>query len=343
MQVSVKYKKLINYVVGPLLFVILTYSIYLKIIRQPHRHEAWQNIQTAIIHNRQLLFAIFVLMLINWGIEARKWQLLIKSVQKVSLFTGFKAVLSGLSFSLFMPNGIGDYVGRMLYMDEGNRLRSIAVNFVGGLSQLITTLLFGSIGLYYLMHYILPSDAYFLHIPAIWLRSLLVIFILLIGILLLLYFKIALFIQWFEKIKWIRKYRGLIDSLETFHYDLLLRVLLLAILRYAIFTTQYILMFRLFDVHIPVIAAIWSTSLLLLAMSIIPTIPVAELGIRGELGIKIFGLLSANTLAIVGVTGFVWAINSVLPSLVGSLFVLSLRVFKKNLSDTEEHRMEKKG
>ena len=45
----------------------------------------------------------------------------------MSAFTAYKAVLSGVSLSLFVPNGIGDYAGRLVYMREGNRLKSITL------------------------------------------------------------------------------------------------------------------------------------------------------------------------------------------------------------------------
>ncbi len=79
-------------------------------------------------------------MLINWGIEAKKWQVLASRIEQVNYFTAFKAVLSGLSLSLFVPNGIGDYAGRIAYMHEGNRLRSVTLTLVGSMAQLVVTL-----------------------------------------------------------------------------------------------------------------------------------------------------------------------------------------------------------
>ena len=79
----------------------------------------------------------------------------------------------------------------------------------------------------------------------------------------------------------------------------------------------------------PLKEAIWSVSILFLLIAIVPTIPIAELGVRGEISIKVFGLFSSNTLGIVSAAGFIWLINLIIPALVGSLFVLSLRIFKK--------------
>jgi hypothetical protein len=152
---------------------------------------------------------------------------------------------------------------------------------------------------------------------------------------LLFYFRISLFVKWFKKIPFVYKHRKLINSLEAFKFSLLMRILLISFLRYAIFVAQYILAFYLFNLVIPTGTAVWLVTLLLLLMVIIPTIPIAELGIRGEVGIKVFGLVSSNTLGIVSATGFIWLINILLPALVGSLFVLSLKIFKKNMQENK--------
>ena len=70
-----------------------------------------------------LLLFVFV----NWGIEARKWQLLMKAVQPMSFITAFKSVLCGVTLSLNTPNRMGEYGGRILFVKEGNRIKAIAL------------------------------------------------------------------------------------------------------------------------------------------------------------------------------------------------------------------------
>ncbi|ANI89202.1 hypothetical protein A9P82_07800 [Arachidicoccus ginsenosidimutans] len=328
MNLNPRYKKILNYVVGPVLFVILAFSIYHKIVKQPHLKESWQSIRETIARHYYLLALMIALMFINWTIEARKWQLLIRPVQRVSLFTGFKAVLSGLSLSLFIPNGAGEYLGRMLYMSEGNRLRSVAVSFVGSLSQLLVTLIVGVIGLHYLLANVPAFGADIIGLNKFWLKALLYAVYIFIVFFLLLYFKISLFVTWFEKIPFVYKHRVLINSLESFHKHLLLRILLLSFFRYTIFIAQYVLMFYLFNVSMPLFWAIGSASVFFLLLAIVPTVPIAELGVRGEISIRVFGALAQNTLGIISATGFIWLLNIIIPSLAGSLFVLSLRIFK---------------
>lgn len=138
-----------------------------------------------------------------------------------------------------------------------------------------------------------------------------------------------MFVRWFEKIPFVHKHRVFVSSLEQFDNPLLLRILLLSFIRYIVFIAQYVLMFYLCNVQMPMLWAVSSVSVLFLLLAIVPTIPIAELGVRGEISIKVFGLLTANTLGVISVAGFIWLINIIIPSLIGSLFVLSLRIFKK--------------
>ena len=157
MSLKKKYKIWINYVVGPLLFIILSFSIYYKVKNQAGLQETKDLLKGAVSGNNiWLLLLLVLLMCINWGIEARKWHLLVCRVQPVNYFTAYKAVLSGVSLSLFVPNGIGDYAGRLVYMEEGNRLKSITLTVVGSMAQLIITLTGGLAGLLYLSKAVIP-------------------------------------------------------------------------------------------------------------------------------------------------------------------------------------------
>ncbi|RYY96353.1 MAG: hypothetical protein EOO11_13665, partial [Chitinophagaceae bacterium] len=110
-------KKFSNYFLGPLLFAWLLYSIRGQVLRQPHLAASWREVTGAFGSGRAAyLVAIVGLMGVNWGLEAAKWRLLVAPVQPVGFWNALRAVLSGVSFSVTMPNRIGEYLGRMLYI-----------------------------------------------------------------------------------------------------------------------------------------------------------------------------------------------------------------------------------
>ena len=112
------------------------------------------------------LIAVFILMIVNWGIEAFKWKLSVQKIQRLTFFTSFKAILSGTSFSVSTPNRVGEYLGRILYMSEGNRLKAISLTIAGSMSQLIITLFMGMLGFIMLQEQIIMGQL----LSAIWIQ-----------------------------------------------------------------------------------------------------------------------------------------------------------------------------
>ena len=329
MQLSRRNKIILNYILGPLLFVGLSFSIYQKVRNQTNLHGSWQLMKDSYRGpHGWYLFAVGVFSIINWGIEARKWQVLVRHVQKVGFFTAFKAVLSGLSFSLFIPNRVGEYVGRIVYMEEGNRLRSISLTIVGSMSQVIITLVAGIAGLFYLRYNILTPDHPLQGLSTLWLNGL--IYIIIIGTILIIiaYYRVSWIAAIVEKLPFVSKYKYLIDKVEEFHWKELTRILVLSTMRYIVFIVQYLLMFRVFDVYVSVADGANMVCVLFLVLAILPTIPMAELGVRGEVSTQLFGLLSANTIGILYAAAGIWLINLIIPALAGSLFILTVKLFR---------------
>ena len=318
-----------NYVIGPLLFAALAVSIYYRVKNEAGLHQVQQLLQDAFNKKNLLpLLLLFMLMLCNWGIEARKWQVLANRVQPVSYFRAYQAVLSGLSFSLFVPNGIGDYAGRLLYMQEGNRLRSLTLTFTGSMAQLIVTLTFGLAAMLYLKNTAwLTADA-FNGLSVFWINS--IITMIAIGTLMILfvYFKMSWLTKTIEKVPFIYKYRFMLEKLEDISRSDLTRILSLSITRYAVFIVQYILVLHLFNVEIPLTDAVCTVCVMFLVLAILPTIPVADLGMRGEAGLQLFGILTANTLGIIATTSAIWLINIIIPAVAGSLFITGIKFFR---------------
>ncbi|MAJ89900.1 MAG: hypothetical protein CMD08_01295, partial [Flavobacteriales bacterium] len=63
--------------------------------------------------------------------------------------------------------------------------------------------------------------------------------------------------------------------------------------------------------------------------SIIPTIAITEIGVRGSVALFFFGLVSNNVVGILSATFVMWIINLVFPALIGMIFIFSLKFFRK--------------
>src|SRR5215470_13778479 len=152
MRFNKSIKIFLNYFLGPLLFIWLSASIYNQVSRQPDLAASWIKIKQSINSPKiWYLVIVFLLMFFNWSIEAIKWKISIQNIQPVHFFKSFRAVLSGVSFSVSTPNRMGEYIGRVLYMEEGKRLRAVSLTIICSMSQLLITLFMGICGLIFLM------------------------------------------------------------------------------------------------------------------------------------------------------------------------------------------------
>ncbi len=270
---------------------------------------------------------VVLLMLVNWGIEARKWQVLMKPLQRLSFWRSFKAILTGVSFAMNTPNRIGEYGGRILFVDEGNRLRSVSLTIAGSFSQLLITLVLGVIGLFVLSDEFLSSS--YVSSLSIWFKFIKMIMVVITLICLMVYFRISWIIKGVEKLPGISGIVKHIAVLEDLSVTILLRVLSLSLLRFLVFIIQYNLLLHVMHVEIGWWDGIWVVAVLFLWLAIWPTITILELGFRWQYSLLLFSLFSNNVVGIYAVATAIWLINLVLPALAGSLFLLGLRIFKE--------------
>lgn len=307
----------------------LSYSIYRQVQERGDVRESWQFILAAF-DGPQLgkLVLVILLMPVNWGIEARKWQLLVKGVQKVSFERACRAVFSGQALGFNTLNRVGESAGRALFLDEGNRIRGVLLSVVGSMSQIIVTFVMGLCSLLYLRVYILDDSRHLEGLSVFWLDGLLYIIGMGIFLFILLYFRLSWCVALLEKIPWVARHKFFVQKLEDFHWRELTRILLLSSFRYVVFVVQYVLLLQVFEVNIPWQDAVSLVSVMFLVLAIVPTIALAELGFRGKLSLQLFGLLSTNTIGIIATAAGIWIINLIIPAIAGSLFILGIRLFR---------------
>lgn len=326
MQLNKNIKIFFNYFLGPLLFAWLAFSIYRQIRHQPQLEASWLQVKASFnSYKISYLIAALFLILVNWGVEAWKWKISVATFYPIKFIQAFKAVLSGVTFSVSMPNRVGEYLGRVLYLPEGSRLKTISVTLVGSFAQVLVTLGVGMAGLIVLRGPLLNAYPQIV----IWYQFIFYGLLALILILILLYFNVAGAVFLFQR--WVKsnKYLYLIESLRNFSVQLLLKILLLSLLRYGVFVVQYILIFYLFGVNVSVATVVSVMSVVFLAMAIIPSVALVEVGMRSEISLKLMGVFSANSLGIGLTSVTVWFINLIIPAIVGSLLILNIKIFAK--------------
>ena len=236
-------KIIFKYVIAPLLGLWLFYSLYQQIKSQPHLHESITLIKEAPFASQAWKFWLVILLaLVNWGLESRKWQILVRPLQHMSFWRAYKSVLSGVALSLNTPNRMGEYGGRILYVKEGSRLKAISLSIAGSISQLIVTLILGCGGLLYLLFFQTAHAGPLMGLSVFWIQTLLWIASIITLLLILFFFRLSWLIKIIEKIPASKKFIEYVNVLEEFTPKLLLRLLLLSFFRYIVFVLQYILL-----------------------------------------------------------------------------------------------------
>lgn len=326
-----KLKIFLNYFLGPILFVWLSYSIYQQVQRQSDLQQSWDMILSSFTGpHAWKLYLVIALMLLNWGIEALKWQILVGPVQKVSYWRAFRAVFSGQALAFNTINRLGESAGRAMYLEEGHRLKGIAISLVGSMSQIIITFVLGLFAMLYMRIFILDATHHLEGLSIFWLTGLMSVLTLGTALFVLLYFRLSWMIRLLEKIPFVAKYKFVVENMEELSWLFLTKILLLSAARYVVFVVQYVLLLQVFEVGINSVDAASLVSVMFLVLAIVPTIALAELGFRGKVSIQLFGLLSSNTIGIIATAAGIWIINLIIPAIAGSVFLLGIRLFRNN-------------
>ncbi len=273
-----------------------------------------------LISTKGFDFSIFLILLFaiaNQIVEAIKWQFATRSIEKVSLSRALASVFSGISIGIFTPNNIGDYGGKILYLKDHNRGSGIVVNFITSISQLVITLSVGLLAfLFYFSKYI-TSQTVVLNI----LTYTVVVFICL---LIHLFVNINRLSSYADKIKLLSKFKKYILVFDLFHSKQIAVILMFALIRYLIFSTQYLLIIKYVDPSLSISNIVMMTSLIFLTQSILPSFAISEIMIRGSVAAFYFEHLSNDVLPIVASAFSIWILNVILPAIIGLYFVLKI-------------------
>lgn len=291
--------------------------IYLKLQdRRDVSETTLKYIETTIQSNSGLLILVLALMPLNWGLEAMKWRTLVKPIATMSFLNAIKGVLTGLSLSFMTPHGLGDYFGRVMQANSPQRGRYIGAILLGRLCQMIPTLLFGSLGLYYVSS---NAGLFYVISAAIFCAVIFTIYSIRRGDVLI--SKITLPEKLRSKVNY---YFGIIGSYPAVA---ILKVLMFSILRYLVFAVQFGIILFLFlpeiDIHLNAAGVTW----IFLSKSVLPTFNfLSDIGVREFSAIYFYDKYNVDLVAVVSASLTLWLINILVPTIVGAPLTLKMKL-----------------
>lgn len=259
--------------------------------------------------SKHLIFLCFILLFVNWSLEALRWKLMVDEYHKISFAKALKGILVGLTFGIVSPQRVGEFAGRLMVLPVEKNWLSIRASLYGSIAMNIIVVTSGTLAYLLIQENIvevIPQNLLYLAIiPSL---------ILIIGI--------YLFFPVLERILRLSKLTSRIKSWGNFaEYQFkkwtLFKVLVISFLRYSIFLLQYCLVIKFIGIDLELYKIICLVSIIYLIQAVIPLPGILNLVARGEIAMAAFSLYSVNEISILIATFTLWIINLLLPSLIG--------------------------
>lgn len=268
------------------------------------------------------LTLVMLLMPFNWLLETLKWHPFLRRYDPISPKKALYAVMAGISFALFTPNRVGEYAGRLLYVQPENHWKSLLINAVGGIAQYMVLLTGGVLGGLWFASRFLQWDQSDV-------QTITVFATLALALVYYIFFNIRQIVPIARRIPLLRRLKPYLRDvvlLEQFRRRDLLLILFWSATRYAIYSTQYVLLLHFFSIKAGFWGAYAGVATIYLLQTIVPLPAIAGLLVRGNLAVFVWGFFGGNELSSLAATFILWIINLILPALVGtfSLFHVSI-------------------
>lgn len=296
--------------------------LYLRLAEGQGNHAGWGG-GVAVLSGRPLglLGLVAAMVLLNWGIEAAKWRWLVAPVEQVGFARAFTATIAGTALGLVTPNRTGEFAGRVLFLAPENRGPGSFATLLGSMAQFVITLALG--GIAFLLLWRGPWG--YPGLEGWWGWPLAAVVALAVAGSLALYFHPGLMWRALRRLPWLgRLERGAL-VLESYRRRDLAVVAGMSAARYAVFCAQYIILLRVFA-EIPWPQALMTVPVVYLVSTLVPTMLLSELGVRGSVAVAMFAPLGGPAAMVLLASFGLWLVNLALPALAGALILLVARI-----------------
>jgi hypothetical protein len=269
------------------------------------QHFEKQHISIEIVRRLSLLqiLILFLLSLVNWSVEIRKWQYLASNVKQIDFFEASRQSLISFALSLLTPNRVGELGIKTLFFDKRDAKKIFSLSLIGTTTQMLNSLLFGFVALLILLIFdsnILADFASKINIHLSTSQQILT------GLVILLFIGFIIFV-----IKQ-RKKKLLLNSLSIW-----IKTFGFSFIRYLVFSFQFLLIYSIFSSESNLFLVYIAIALTYLVATIIPMLAFMDWAVKGSVALSVFGFLHLQSdIAVVSVA-LMWLLNFLLPFVAG--------------------------
>ena len=295
--------------------LVATYSFLIyKLLAFTQYAELWYKLKFMPLSQFSWLFAVMVLLPLNWILESFKWKMITNYIQQISLKFSIKAVLAGISTGFFTPNRVGELIGRIMYLNPENQKAGVTLSFLNSLTQNLIITLCG-----------IPALIIFFSSTGK-LKSNFLVYIIVLAVCFIgfavFYFLLPKLSYWFKQSSYSLKIKEFTNCLSEFNKLDLILIMLISLVRYCVFCVQFFFMLKFFGVELSSWQALIAIPGTYLLVTFTPSMAFSEAAIRSTYSVLIIGVFSPQTVSIALAGMCIWMLNFVVPMMVGSFFVL---------------------
>ncbi|MEM6328254.1 MAG: lysylphosphatidylglycerol synthase transmembrane domain-containing protein [Bacteroidota bacterium] len=281
---------------------------------------------TVLAHARlELAWVALALVPVSVGLEVYRWWRLVRRVSPdVRYRDALVAVLGGYPLGLLTPGRVGEYVGRAALLTEVPAGHAAALTFADKMATLAAVLVGGLVALgHYLGTVVEPSPLW----PSVVFATTLATGVLLLAILFPSGARAAL-----GTVLPFAPVRRAVASFDAIPQHEAALLLALSFVRYLVFSGQFVLMVLALAPGTSPFAAAAGVALVYFAKSAVHSITLGDLGIREGAAVFFLGAYGVPEAAALEASLGVFAINLLLPALVGVPLLLRIRLRARSAS-----------
>lgn len=314
--------KHINFIIKSIIVFLLFFSLYNKTYSNSNFQHALNELKKSFNSNDYLLIIVFVLMMANWSLEIIKWKYLVDKIHFVSWINATRGILFGVTFSLFTPNRIGEFGGRIFAL-QNDRIKAIVSTLIGSAAQIVVNISLGSM-----------AFLVYLYINTKLELAIILVFIFMVLLLLFLMhlclYNIDFMANKFYKIPYFQKILKYTDIIKLYTSKDILKIEFFSMLRYFVYVVQFIILIYFFQISIDFPTLLISTMTMFFIQTINPiSIALIDFGFRGNVALYVLGAYSSNSIEILAATIFLWFINLIIPAIFGALSAWRFKFIKE--------------
>ncbi|MCF8236929.1 MAG: lysylphosphatidylglycerol synthase domain-containing protein [Saprospiraceae bacterium] len=296
------------------LFLGLTFGFAMVIIDRLEPSNWPLNVETWPLSWPSLIWAI-LLVPVNWGLEMKKFHVLLGKTSAFPLLKTCQSVLAGITVSMFLPNRMGEFAGRMLFFPADERPAVVSATMTGSLLQTIWITMIGLC----IVLFSGQMDMVRGLVEWSWVSVVVCLAVLIIGLIFLRYNQhLNRFFK--ETIEHFRNILGTAAVTSAGGW---------ALLRYATYSIQFVLLLSFVGLDLPVTHLFIFAFAIFFLQTVLPLPPALGWMARIQFAVILGGIMVIEPVQAATASLLLWLINLLIPGFIGGTILFSNNLYKQ--------------